>query len=340
MKVINFTLNINIDQTQPQNGCFGIYYQLFSSKRCVEDPNIGDAVGNQIPGDATNDVTLLQSGYIGCVTFNSTDTVVAYNGSIQHNDNNTLDYLSCRTFIKFYVLPCCVNNWNCSTLPTNMNDPSTYHDIIVNSVPYTQDLSSQVNKTICRRYLIALNSTVTYNYPIRIQYRDCGQANNHYCPNTVGGSPNPNALIPQNRTIILTSTFGTVTGSIPSGNLGRVIEICAIETPVVVDSTDTIINNLVLGVEDISESKEPLTGDCCSKCKTYQIINNESSPIVYQYQRCDGDYTIATPLPPGACICIRAIQGTVRAGNVGQNIIVNEFGWHGALSNCTAACPN
>jgi hypothetical protein len=340
MKVINFTLNINIDQTQPQSGCFGIYYELFSSKRCVEDPNIADAVGNQIPGDAVKNVTLLQSGYIDCVTFNSTDTVVTYNGSISYNDNNTFDYLSCRTFIKFYVLPCCVNNWNCGTLPTNINDPSTYHDIIINSVEHPKDLSSQVNKTLCRRYLIALDSTVTYSYPITIQYKDCGQANNYYCPNTVGGNPDPNALISQNRSITLTSAFGTVTGSIPSGNLGRVVEICAFETPIVVDSTNTIINDLVLGVEDINESKEPITGDCCSKCRTYQIINNGTSPITYQYQNCDGSYTIVNNLAPGACVCIRAIQGTVRAGNVGQNIIVNDFGWHGAISNCVASCGN
>jgi hypothetical protein len=339
MKVINFTLNINIDQTQPQDGCLGIYYELFSSKRCIEDPNIGDALNNQIPGDATSDVNLLQSGYIDCVTFNSTDTVVTYNGSIFYNDNNTFDYLSCRTFIKFYVLPCCVNNWDCSTLPTNINDPSTYHDIIVNSVEYPKDLSSQVNKTLCRRYLIALDSTVTYNYPITIQYKDCGQANNYYCPNIIGGNPDPNALIPEDHTITLNSSFGTVTGSIPSGNLGRVVEICASETPIVVDSTNTIINDLVLGVEDINESKEPITGDCCSKCRTYQIINNESSSITYQYQNCDGSYTIDN-LGAGICTCIRAIQGTVRAGDVGQNIIVNDFGWHGAISNCVAGCGN
>jgi len=339
MKVINFTLNINIDQTQPQSGCFGIYYELFSSKRCAEDPNIGDALGNQAPGDATNDVDLLQKGYIGCVTFNSTDTTIAYNGSISYNDNLPMDYLSCRTFIKFYVLPCCVNNWDCDTLPTDMNDPATYHDIVVNSVTRPQDVSSKVNKTLCRRYLIALDSTKTYNYPITIQYIDCGKANNYYCPNTIGGDPDPNALIFQNQTVVLNSGFGTITGSIPTGNLGRVVEICASETPIVVDSTNTIINDAVLIVEDINESKEPITGDCCSKCRTYQIINNETSTITYQYQQCDGSYGIAT-LSSGTCICIRAIQGTVRAGDVGQNIVINEYGWHGALSNCVANCGN
>lgn len=337
MKVINFTLNINIDQTQPQSGCFGIYYELFSSKRCVEDPNITDTAGNQYGADATNDVTLLQSGYIDCVTFNTGDTTIAYNGSINYNDNNSMVYLSCRTFIKFYVLPCCVNNWTCSTLPTDMSDPSTHHDIVVNSASEIKDLSSQTNKTKCRRYLIALDSTKTYNYPITIQYVDCGKANNYYCPNTIGGSPDPNALVPQNETIILASAFGTVTGSIPSGNLGRVIEICASQTPIVVDSTNTIINDQVLRVEDINESKEPITGDCCSKCRTYQIINNESSSITYQYQNCDGSYAIDN-LSAGTCICITAIQGTVRAGDVGQNIIVNDYGWHGSLSNCNGVC--
>jgi len=337
MKVINFTLNINIDQTQPQSGCFGIYYELFSSKRCVEDPNIGDINNNQAPGDATNDVTLLQQGYIGCVNFNSTDTTIAYNGSISYIDNLPMDYLSCRTFIKFYVLPCCVNNWNCSTIPTNMSDPATYHDIIVNSVSHPQDVSSKIDKTLCRRYLIALDSTKTYNYPITIQYIDCGKANNYYCPTSIGGNTDPNALIPQNETIVLTSTFGTVTGSIPSGNLGRVVEICASQTPLVVDSTNTIINNIVLTVEDINESKEPVTGDCCSKCRTYQVINSESTPITYQYQNCDGSYNIAT-LPAGTCICVKAIQGTVRAGDVGQNINVIDYGWHGAFSNCGSVC--
>jgi hypothetical protein len=337
MKVINFTLNINIDQSQPQSGCFGIYYELFSSKRCVEDPNMADVTGNQAASDATNDVTLLQSGYIDCVTFNTTDTTVAYNGTISYTDNLPMDYLSCRTFIKFYVLPCCVNNWNCSTLPTNMSDLTIYHDIIVNSAVHIQDISSKVDKTLCRRYLIALDSTKTYNYPITIQYVDCGKANNYYCPNTASGSPDPNALVPQNETITLTSAFGTISGSIPSGDLGRVVEICASDTPIVVDSTNTIINNLVLSVEDINESKEPITGDCCSKCRTYRISNGESTPITYQYQKCDGSYAVAN-LGAGTCVCIIAIQGTVRAGNVGQNIIVNDFGWHGALSNCNASC--
>lgn len=337
MKVINFTLNINIDQTQPQSGCFGIYYELFSSKRCVEDPNMTDSIGNQAEADATNNVTLLQSGYIDCVTFNTGDTTIAYNGSINYNDNNSMEYLSCRTFIKFYVLPCCVNNWTCSTLPTDMSDPSTRHDIVVNSASEIKDLSSQTNKTICRRYLIALDSTKTYNYPITIQYVDCGKANNYYCPNTIGGSPDPNALVPQNETIILTSAFGTVTGSIPSGNLGRVVEICASQTPIIVDSTNTIINDQVFMVEDINESKEPITGDCCSKCRTYKIINNESGSITYQYQNCDGSYAIAN-LSAGTCTCITAIQGTVRAGSVGQNIIVNDYGWHGAVSSCVGEC--
>lgn len=338
MKVINFTLNINIDQTQPQSGCFGIYYELFSSKRCAEDPNIAkNLLGNQAEADATNNVTLLQSGYIGCVTFNTGDTTIAYNGSINYNDNNSMEYLSCITFIKFYVLPCCVNNWTCSTLPTDMSDPSTRHDIVVNSASEIKDLSSQTNKTICRRYLIALNSTKTYNYPIKIQYVDCGKANNYYCPNNVGGSPDPNALVPQNETIILTSAFGTVTGSIPSGNLGRVVEICASQTPIVVDSTNTIINDKVFMVEDINESKEPISGDCCSKCRTYHIVNKESSSIICQYQKCDGSYAIDN-LSAGTCKCITAIQGTVRAGNVGQNIIVNDYGWHGAMSKCVVLC--
>ena len=336
MRVINFTLNISINQNPiAQGGCFGIYYELISSKRCAEDPNISDISGNQAPGDILNDVVVLQRGFIDCVIYTPSDTNVVYDGSIVYNDNNTLDLLSCSTYIKFYVLRCCLGGWTCETIPQDFD--ANYNTIVTNSKTFVEDVTHQVNKTLCRRYMLALRNDVTYNYPLTITYKSCGESNATYCPSTIGGTPDPNVLAPTPYTIIVDDTFGTESGTIPSGDLGRVIEICSYEYPMVVDSTNTVINNQVMIVEDINESKEVTTGDCCSKCRTYYIMNNESSPIVYQYQNCEGNFTIST-LAPLTCACVLAIQGTVRAGSVGQNIVVTEMGWQGEYSNCLGMC--
>lgn len=318
MKTINFDLNITINQPNPPvDGCFGIYYQLISSKRCIEDPYLENNLTGDAPewGDNANDVIVMQEGFLTCLTFTSNDTTLVYSGSIQYNDNNPLSLMSCRTTIKFYVLPCCVNNYDCNTLPTSID-----HDVLVNSTHYFQDVSSITNKTTCRRYIVCIpqSNVPVLNFPLTVNYNSCGGTNFALCPRFPGDPENTTVLVPLNFNFQISPINGICNSPIIGSDFTDFgTEFCATQTPVITDASASVVNNLVYVIEDINEQKEPITGDCCSKCILYKVSYTEtvypygSNFTVVSYQDCYGEVKFLR-INDGETYCLKAVQGTVR----------------------------
>jgi len=332
MKTINFDLNITINQPNPPvDGCFGIYYRLISSKRCIEDPYVENSSGNAPEwGDNANDVIVMQEGFLTCLTFTTNDTTLVYSGNIQYNDNNPLSLMSCRTTIKFYVLPCCVNNYDCNTLPTSID-----HDVLVNSTHYFQDISSITNKTTCRRYIVCIpqDNVPVLNFPLNINYNSCGGTNYALCPNVPGGSENTNVLVPLNFNFQISTLNGVCNSPlIGSDFINFGTEFCATQTPVITDAFASVVNNLVYLIEDINEQKEPITGDCCSKCILYRVSYSQPNNFypqftIVSFQDCYGEVKFIT-ISHNETFCLRAVQGTVRVSfilTVG-NLTLQDFG--------------